>query len=44
MWHTIIILALGRLRCKDGEFEATQGNIVRTCLKEKKKKKDIRHS
>jgi hypothetical protein len=32
-WHTPVILALGRLRQEDEEFEASMGYIVRSHLK-----------
>jgi hypothetical protein len=35
-WYTPIISALGRLRHKDGEFQASLSYIVRHCLKKKK--------
>lgn len=36
-WHTPAIPVLRRLRQKDHEFEASLSNVVRLCLKKKKK-------
>jgi hypothetical protein len=40
--HTVI-LALGRLRQEDLEFEASLGNIVRLCLKKQTSKQTKLH-